>query len=207
VFSLIRFILALLIAAAMVAPAAADDQKVRVRGTIASVTPTTLAVTTAGGSTVDLPITPTTRVGYVVKSDLSALKPGMAVGCTAVPGPDGVLRAREVHIFPANATPSLGVSPWDTEPGATMTNATLTTIGDAKVDNVAGHQLTLTLPSGGGDKQILIGPNVPIVASAPADHAALVAGAHVTINAVKHDDGTLTVSAINVGQNGLVPPM
>jgi hypothetical protein len=113
--------------------------------------------------------------------------------------------AHSVNIFPANSTPTLGTGPWDSEPGATMTNAPVTTIADARVTSVGSHLLTLSLPT--GDKQILVGPNTPIVTSAPADRAALVAGAHVIVYATKHDDGSYSVSALNVGQNGLTPPM
>ena len=65
--------------------------------------------------------------------------------------------------------------------------------------------LTIALPS--GDKQVFVPPTVPVVTYAPADRSALVPGAHVIALAVKHDDGSLTVSTVQVGQNGLVPPM
>jgi len=194
--------------ASLAGTARADDQKIHLRGTITTVDHDTVSLALATGPVTVL-LTPGTRIAYVVKSDLSAIKPGMAVGSAAVPGPDGLLHAREVHIFPANSTPSLGYSAWDLEPGSSMTNATVTTIADAKVDaksaSGGGHVLTLTLPT--GDKQIFVSDTTPIYTSAPADHAALVPGAHVVVFAVKHDDGSLTITAVNVGQNGLIPAM
>jgi hypothetical protein len=195
---------ALILAATLAGTADAEDQTIHLRGTITTVDHDTLSLATATGAATVL-LSPTTRVAYVVASDLSAIKPGMAVGSYAVTGADGLLRAREVHIFPAGATPNLGVSAWDREPGSSMSNATVTTIADAKVDRVGGHTLTLTLPS--GDVHIFVGPTVPITTSQPADRTALVAGAHVIVYAIKHDDGSLTVRAVNVGQNGLTPPM
>jgi len=203
-----RILAALTIAvlgASLAGPARADDQNLRLRGTITSVDHDTLSLALGSGPATVL-LTPTTRVGYVTKSDLSAIKPGMAVGSAAVAGPDGILRAREVHIFPAGSSPNLGVSPWDSEPGASMTNATVTTIADAKVDTVGGHTLTVTLPSG-ATSQIFVGPTTPVVGAAPADRSALVAGAHVIVFAIKHDDGSTTARVVNVGQNGLTPPM
>ncbi len=196
------------LSASLAGTARADDQKIHLRGTLTTVDHDTLSLALATGPVTVL-LAPTTRIAYVVKSDLSAIKPGMAVGSAAVLGTDGLLHAREVHIFPANATPSLGYSAWDLEPGSSMTNATVTTIADAKVDAKSaaggGHVLTLTLPT--GDKQIYVSPTTPIYTSAPADRSALVPGAHVVVFAVKHDDGSLTITAVNVGQNGLVPAM
>jgi hypothetical protein len=200
---------AAVIAVAFAPPARADDQRVHLRGTITAVDHDTISVALATGP-VTILLTPATRIAYVVKSDFSAIKPGMAVGSAAVMGTDGMLHAREVHIFPAGSTPNLGVSAWDSEPGASMTNALVTTIADAKVDaksaTAGGHVLTLT-PPGAAATTIVVGPTTPIVTSAPADRTALVAGAHVIVYAVKHDDGSLTVGSINVGQNGLTPPM
>ncbi len=199
---------ALVLGASLIAPARADDLKVRVRGTISAVDHDTISLATASGPTTVL-LAPTTRVAYVVKTDLSAIKPGVAVGLVAVPGPNGMLRARAVNVFVPGATPAMGVFAWDTEPGATMNNATVTTIADAKVSakSAAGgaHVLTLALPS--GDTPVEVPAGVPIVTGAPADHSALTVGAHVTILAVKHDDGSLTITVVQVGQNGLVPPM
>ena len=43
--------------------------------------------------------------------------------------------------------------------------------------------------------------------TAPADRSALVTGTHVIAFAVKHDDGSVTTTVVQIGQNGLVPPM
>jgi hypothetical protein len=195
---------ALLLATTLAGTAAAADQTIHLRGTITAVDHDTISLSTATGPATVM-LAPTTRVAYVVKSDLSAIKPGMAVGSAAVAGPDGTLRAREVHIFPAGSTPNLGVTPWDSEPGSSMANATVTTIADAKVDSVGGHILTLTLPT--GDVHVFVGPATPVTTSTPADSSALVVGAHVIVFVVKHDDGSQTIRAVNVGQNGLTPAM
>ncbi len=196
--------LALAIAVTLVGPANADDQRIRLRGTITTVDHDTLSLSTASGPATIL-LSPTTRLAYVVKADFSAIKAGTAIGTVAVTGPDGMLRAREVQIFLPSAVPPFGSQPWDSEPGSSMINAPVSTMTDAKVDNVAGHVLTISLPS--GDKQVFVPPTVPVVTFAAADRSALVTGAHVIVFAVKHDDGSMTISSVQVGQNGLVPPM
>jgi len=206
----IAAVAAVVVAAAASAPARADDQRVHLRGTITAVDHDTVSIAMPTGPVTVL-LAPTTRIAYVVKSDLSAIKPGMAVGSAAVTGPDGLLHAREVHIFAVGSTPNLGVSAWDLEPGSSMTNATVTTIADAKVDEksagpAGGHVLTLTPPNAAPTK-IYVAATTPITTSAPADRAALVPGAHVVVFAVKHDDGSYTITAVNVGQNGLIPAM
>jgi hypothetical protein len=206
---LITAVAAIVIGLIATVPASAADQRVHLRGTITSVDHDTVSLAMPTGP-VTILLTPTTRIAYVVKADLAAIKPGMAVGSAAVPGPDGMLHAREVHIFPAASTPSLGVSSWDLEPGSSMTNAMVTTIADAKVDAkstaAGGHVLTLT-PPGTAPTEIFVSATTPITTSAPADRSALVVGAHAIAYGVKHDDGSYTITAVNVGQNGLVPPM
>ena len=199
-----RIIAALVLGASLIGTANAEDQRVHLRGTITAVSADALTIGLATGPVTVL-LVPATRFSYVDKSDLSAIKPGAVVGTAALTGPDGTLRAREVHIFIPGATPNVGTGPWDSEPGASMTNAPVTTIGDATVDSVGGRTLTLTLPS--GEKKLLVGPSTPIVAYAASDRSALTTGAHVFIIAAKHDDGTFTGQSVNVGRNGLTPPM
>jgi hypothetical protein len=198
---------ALILGASLIGTANADDQRVVLRGTVTTVDAgkVTLAQTTGGPAT--FTVTPTTRVAYVVKSDLSAIKPGLLVGSAAVPGgPDGTLKAKEVHIFAPSQNIAVRSFPMDGgDPGQSMTNAPVTTLADAKVDGVAGHVLTLTAPT--GDVKIYVSPATPIVAFAAADASAIVPGAHVIVNATKHDDGSLTVINVNVGKDGLVPPL
>jgi len=58
-----------------------------------------------------------------------------------------------------------------------------------------------------GEKTITVTPDTPIVTYEPATAAAIVKGAHVNVRATKAADGTLTAAGVNVGKDGLVPPM
>ena len=70
------------------------------------------------------------------------------MGTTTVPGPDGKLIAREVHVFPADRPiPNEGHRPWDLEPNSNMTNAAVSAV--AASGN--GRELTLTYKGGAGN--------------------------------------------------------
>lgn len=188
-------------------PPAAPAPTINVRGVIASVDGNVL--------TVAAPLSPTTttkitlpsppRVQYVVKGSLAAIQPGSYIGSAALPGPNGTLRAIEVHYFAPGFTGRAFSAPYDLGPTSTMTNGNVKTIGTTKVDSVDAHTLTVTIDN--GEKTLIVGPDTPIVTYAPADASALVKGAHVNVRATKNPDGTLTAASVSVGKDGLVPPM
>jgi hypothetical protein len=49
--------------------------------------------------------------------------------------------------------------------------------------------------------------DVPVVTFEPGDSSELKAGAHVIIFATKAADGSLSADRVNVGKDGLTPPM
>ena len=147
---------------------------------------------------------------------------GAFIGTTAVEQPDGTLKAVEVHVFPESMRGTgEGHRPMDTEPGSTMTNATVTnvtaapksaprsTMTNATVANVApgGSARKLTLQYKGGEKTVVVGDGVPVVMVEAGDPSMLVPGAHIVVTAAKQLDGTLTTDRISVGKNGIVPPI
>ena len=66
--------------------------------------------------------------------------------------------------------------------------------------------LKLTVQYKGGEKQVTIPAGLPIMLLEAGDRAMLVAGARLTVSAVRSGDGTLTSTSITVGKNGAVPP-
>lgn len=185
---------------------AAPAPTVTVRGVVVSLDGNVLTVgAPIGDATTTVRLAPDYRVQYIVKSSLSAITPGTYVGAAALPGPNGTLRAIEVHYFAPGFKGRAFSSPYDLGPTSTMTNGDVVNIGDTKVDNVAGHTLTVKIDN--GDKTLVIGPDTPVVTYAPADPSALVKGAHVIVRATKNADGSLSAPSVNVGKDGLVPPM
>jgi hypothetical protein len=185
--------------------AQAPAPSVRIRGTIASFAGGVLTVQGAASS-YKVTIPDNARIQYIVKSDLSKIGPNTYVGTVAIAQPDGSLRATEVQIFPeALRGVGEGSRPWDTLPNSSMTNATVTTIAPETVDKVTGQ--TLVVKYKDTEKKVFVPANAPIITYEPADKAALTAGAHVLINATTAPDGSLTTTGVQVGKDGLTPPM
>jgi hypothetical protein len=179
---------------------------VTIRGVVVSLDANVLTVgAPIGSATTTIKLTPNYRVQYIVKSSLAAIAPGSYVGSAALPGPNGTLRAIEVHYFAPGVTGRAFSSPYDLGPTSTMTNGSVENIATTKVDKVDEHTLTIKIDN--GDKTIVVTPETPIVTYAAADPSALVKGAHVIVRATKNPDGSLSSTGVNVGKDGFVPPM
>jgi hypothetical protein len=177
-----------------------------VRGKIVSLDGNVLTVGAVIGSvTTKVTLAPNYTVQYIVPAKLTDIKKGSFVGSTAVPQVDGSLRAVEVHIFPPGVTPGAGSRPYDLLPQSSMTNGSVDTIAQTKVDNVNGSKLMITYD--GGSKDVTVAPGTPIVTYEPATPSALVAGLRVNILATKDASGKLVATSVSVGKDGLVPPM
>ena len=162
-----------------------------------------LAVKSRGGEDVKLHMTGDINVVGISKISLAEVKVGSFIGTTTVPGPDGSQNAVEVHVFPeAMRGTGEGSRPYDLRPNSTMTNAT---VADSVVGN-DGH--TLMVKYRGGEKKVVVPPDTPVVTFAQGDKSELKPGAKILIfRAVKKDDGTLEANRVNVGRDGLTPPM
>jgi hypothetical protein len=179
---------------------------VRVRGTIEQVEGQTLRVKSRDGGELKVTLADNALVVGIVKASLSDIKPGSFVGVTGMPQADGSQKAVEVHIFPeAMRGTGEGHYPWDLRPQSTMTNANVVNIEQA-VTGIEGR--TLTMKYKDGEKKIAVPPDVPIVAYVMSDKSELKPGAKIFIAAAKKlPDGTLQAPRVNVGKDGLTPPM
>lgn len=183
-------------------PVRAQDT-VRVRGTVEGMDGAMYVVKTRAGETLKVAVTDKPLFVAMVKASMADIKPGMFVGSTAMPGPNGSLRAIEVHIFPeAMRGTGEGHRPWDLQPQATMTNASV----EAAVAGVNGN--TLTMKYKGGEKTLVVTPETVVVTYAPGDKAEVKPGTGIFISAAeKKPDGTLLTPRITYGKDGLAPPM
>ena len=59
----------------------------------------------------------------------------------------------------------------------------------------------------GGESEIAVGPEAPIVTFQPADASLLKPGATIFIVAQKQPDGTLTAARVTAEKDGVKPPM
>ena len=177
---------------------------VRIRGQIQKVDGDILTIKARDGSTVMVKLADNARVTAMVKAQLSDIKQGSFIGVTAMPQADGSQKATGLHIFmdAQRGVVAAAHTPWDREPGGTMTNADVT----HKVEAVDGQ--TLTVKYKDGEKKVIVPPNTPVVRFNPGNKDDLKPGAQFFIVAgTKQDDGTITAPAINVGRDGAVPPM
>jgi hypothetical protein len=184
-----------------VSSAVAQQQTMRIRGTIEKADGQTLALKSSDGSALKLTLVANARVVAVVKATMADIKAGTFLGSAAMPQPDGSQKALEVHIFPEEMRGTgEGHRPYNI-PNSTMTNGTAAGATVAGVDGTA-----MIVKYKDGEKKIVVPPGVPIVRYEIGSSGDLKPGAHFTVlSAVKKPDGTFETNRINVGRDGVVP--
>ena len=188
-----------MLAASFATASAQQAQGQRLVGTVEGVDGRTLVVKTKSGE-VKVNVTDDVKVFGVTKATVADIKQGSFVGVGAMPQPDGSQKAIRVMIFAESQRGTgEGHRPW-TQPGSTMTNATV----DTTVSSVDGQVLTVKYKD--GEKKIVIPPGLPIQQYVAGDKSELKPGAHISIvRADKKPDGTLEAARVNVGRGGVVP--
>ncbi len=203
--SMPRMLAAALTAISVLAPVAWAQQAppVRIRGTIEAVDGPMLAIKSREGTDMKVRMTDNVAVFGVVKTSLSEITAGSYIGVTAMPDPDGTQRAVAVHIFPENQRGAAeGFRPWDLRAGSTMTNATVA----ETVKGTDGQNILVKYKD--GEKKVVVPPDTPVVTFVVGDKAELKPGAKIIIfGALKKDDGVLEANRVNVGRDGITPPM
>jgi len=191
--------------APVLASAQAASDPVRIRGTIVRIDARTLVVQDRGGEVVSLVRPADMAVSEVYPIKLSDIRQGSFIGTAAMPQADGTQKALEVVVFPEAARGTgEGHRPWDLLPQSTMTNATVADLAAAPKSVRGGQQLRLTYQ--GGEKTVVVPPDVPVVTFRPGTDSLLVSGAKVLVNA-QEKDGVPTALRVTAGRNGFAPPM
>jgi hypothetical protein len=178
------------------------QQVTHIRGTITAVGEGTVEIALRDGSKVTAELAPHYTVGAVSIGKITDIKPDSYIGTAAVPQPDGTLKAIEIHVFdPSMRGSGEGTRPWDA-PGPTnsMTNGTV-----GSVIGTTGRTLHVTYK--GGEKDVVVPPDVPIVTLAPGSPDMIKPGAKVMAFGTRAPDGKVTVERMSVGMNGIAPPM
>lgn len=190
---------------------AAPDTASLVRGTVASVSQTSLVVKADTG-TVTVKVTQPLRVFDREVGSLSDVKDNSFVGVTSVKQPDGSERATEIHLFPDELR-GLGEGSYMMTPaggGNRMTNGAVSasrmTNGSASSSRMSNGTVagangsTITVRYAGGSQTIAIPANTPVT-EIKATSKPLAAGDRVVIPATKGSDGSLTTDkALLAGQ-------
>jgi hypothetical protein len=186
-----------------VASPASAQETVRLRGTIERIEGPVYIVKNRDGAEVKLTVTDNPLFVAIVKSTMADIKPGMFVGSTGMPQPDGTQRAIEVHIFPESMRGTgEGHYDWDLKPQTKMTNANV----EQTVAGVDGQLLSVKYKD--GEKKLLVTPETVVVTYVAGDKADLKPGTKIFVGAAKKQaDGTLQTPRITYGKDGLMPPM
>ena len=185
------------------AASAQQPPAVRIRGTIEAVDGPLLTVKSREGTDMKVRLTDNVAVFGVANTAMSEIKPGSYIGVSAMAEPDGTQKALAVHIFPESQRGAAeGFRPWDLRPNSTMTNATVA----QTVASTDGQ--TILVKYKDGEKKVVVPPGTPIVTFLVGDKSELKPGAKIIIfGATKKDDGTLEANRVNVGRDGITPPM
>jgi hypothetical protein len=194
---------ALSVFASISAASAQQPPPVRIRGTIESVDGPMLMIKSREGTDIKVRMTDNVAVFGVAKTELSDIKPGSYIGVSAMPEPDGTQKALAVHIFPESQRGAAeGFRPWDLRAGSTMTNATVAeTVGGTDGQNILVKYKD-------GEKKVVVPPGTPVVTFVAGDKSEVKPGAKIIIfGAVKKDDGVLEANRVNIGRDGITPPM
>lgn len=176
----------------------ADAQTVRLRGTITAVEGSMLSVRSREGENLALQMPDNVAVAVAKAIKFEDIKQGDYVGATTRKQPDGSMVAVEVHYL-APTVPE-GQTPWDLEPGSTMTNAKVS----ASVAATGKRELTLQFK--GGSQKIMVPESAALVRAVPGTRADLKAGEYVFAIVQKGADGKLTAPRIQVSKDGVKPP-
>jgi len=183
------------------AGAGAQQQTLRVSGTVESFDGQVLAIKSDKLGEVKVNLAANATVFGVAEATLADIRPGSYIGVGAMPQPDGSQRAIQVTILAESQRGlSDGHRPWDARPNSTMTNGTV----DQTVASVDGQVVMVKYKD--GEKKIVVPPDAIIRAYVPGDKNELKAGAHIAIvRALKKSDGALETDRVNVGRGEVVP--
>lgn len=190
----------LFLAGLIVAVATAQAQTpVRVRGTITALDGNVLSVKSRDGRDLKITLADNATVSVAQAIHFEDIKPGDKLGVTSMPGPDGTPVAIEVHYLPPGVPEGQG--PWDLQPGSTMTNASVASIVAATGKNELILQFKDTT------QMVIVPETAALARTVPGSRADLAVGEYVFLVSPAASDGSLSAARVQVGKNGVKPPL
>lgn len=178
----------------------AEAQSSRARGIVETVTADSLTVRDSQGTATQMQLAPDWRVSVVAPISVDAIQPGSFIGTTNVVQPDGSGRSVEVHVFPPGVKPGEGDRVMDEATGTNMTNGTVGQV----VRAAGGSELDIAYP--GGQRHIMVPPDVPIMSMKPGGRDLVKPGTPVVVVTAVGADGARVARFVMVGTNGATPP-
>jgi hypothetical protein len=173
------------------------QQNINIRGLVSAFDGKVIDVKTRDGGDVKIALPDTVNVNATKAFTMADIKPGMVMGVTTIKRVDGATVAIDVRPIPPTAPQ--GLSPFDLQPGSTMTNAAV----EAAVDSVGGQELVLNYKT--GSVKVLVPPGTPMSQSTPGSRADIKAGETIFVSARAGDGGTFTAVRVQVSKDGVKP--
>jgi len=173
------------------------QQNVNIRGQVTAFDGKVMSVKTRDGGDVKIDLPETVNVNATKAFSMADIKPGMVMGITTVKRADGATVAIDVRPIPPTAPQ--GLSPFDLQPGSTMTNAAV----EATVDSVGGQELVLNYKT--GSVKVLVPPGTPMSQSMPGNRNDIKPGETVFVSARAGEGGAFTAVRVQVSKDGVKP--
>ena len=165
----------------------------RVSATVVKLDGQMLTLKAASGKDMSVTLPANARVLRSRPGAIADVKPGEFIGCTALEGPDGKLRAKEIHILPE---PLRGVGEghyhWGSQAKTTMTNGNIEQVAGIS----DGHVIKVSYR--GGKSDIEIRPPVPVTVIEITGRDMLKPGTRITMFEHKNADGSETPQFISI---------
>lgn len=185
-----------LLAGPIATPAFAQ-QNLNLRGLVTAFDGKVISVKTRDGGDVKVDLPETVNVNATKAFTMADIKPGMTMGVTTIKRADGATVAIDVRPIPPTAPQ--GLSPFDLQPGSTMTNAAV----EAAVDSVGGQELVLNYKT--GSVKVLVPPGTPMSQSTPGSRSDIKPGETVFVAARPGEGGTFTALRVQVSKDDVKP--
>lgn len=181
----------------LLSAAAFAQQNTNIRGTVTAFDGKVISVKTRAGDDVQVDLPEAINVAATKSITLADIKPGTVLGVTTVKRADGATVA--IDIRPITATANQGLSPYDLQPGSTMTNAAL----EGTLESSGGQELTLNYKT--GTVKVLVPPGTPMSQSVPGSRADIKPGEAIFVAARPGEGGRMTAVRVQVGKDGAKP--
>lgn len=192
--------LSAILVATIVAPARAEE--VRVRGTVTAFETDSITIQSAAGQTTKIKLPADYKVLEFSPIKLADIKPNAYLAAASIPQSDGSLRAISVSVFPeAMRGANEGSHDWDLKPGSRMTNATAGEIV-AKPD---GRVITLSFQ--GKTQRLVVPENAAVTAIAPVDKDNIKVGAKAVVFGMRDAAGSVAGGIVGITKEGALPPI
>jgi hypothetical protein len=175
---------------------AVQAQNVNIRGDITAFDGKVVSVKTRDGRDVQVELPDNVAVATTRAITLADIKPGSPIAVTTVKRGDDVVA---IDVRPLPPTVPHGLSPYDLQPGSTMTNAAL----EGSVQAAGGQELTLNYKS--GTVKVLVPPGTPMSAAAPGSRADIKPGETIYVAGKPAGDNRFIAARVQVSKDGVKP--